>query len=143
MTLDTKLLDYRNQIFDADQKQQESFDKTLITLSGGALGITFAFIKDIIGSNPIICPILISIAWILWGLSLCSTLFSFYASHLSLTKLISEIDDVLKSKQVNNLFENFSNNPYRKITKFLNISSAILFALGVILTAIFSFLNIT
>ena len=66
MTLDTKLLDYRNQIFDADQKQQESFDKTLITLSGGALGITFAFIKDIIGSNPIICPILISIAWIRW-----------------------------------------------------------------------------
>ncbi|WP_134984071.1 hypothetical protein [Xanthomonas axonopodis] len=45
--------EYRQWLVVAEQKAQEDYDKTVLTLSGGALGISFAFVKDIVGQNPI------------------------------------------------------------------------------------------
>lgn len=47
-----------------------------------ALGISFAFIKDLIGSGLIIHPGLLFAAWLSWGLSIVSTLASFFFSEL-------------------------------------------------------------
>lgn len=38
---------------DADQQAQTDYEKTVLSLSGGALGISFAFVKDIVGSKPL------------------------------------------------------------------------------------------
>jgi len=134
-------MEYRNQLIAADQTQQESFDKTVLALSGGALGVTFAFIKDIVGSGTIISPLLITLAWILWGLSVCFNLISFFSSHLSLISIIQDIDESIKK----NTFENFLEKPNVKsrgiFTSILNILSGSFFVIGVILTAIFVFEN--
>ena len=51
---------YRDFLIAAEQKSQEDYDKTVIALSGGALGISFAFATDIVGgqslTQPICCP---------------------------------------------------------------------------------------
>lgn len=39
---------YRDLLQDLSVKSQEQYDKTVITLSTGALGLSFAFIKDVV-----------------------------------------------------------------------------------------------
>ena len=47
--------EYRNGLIAAEQKSQDDYDKTIISLSGGALAISVVFIKDIMGnSEPIL-----------------------------------------------------------------------------------------
>jgi hypothetical protein len=63
------LSDYRKHLQTAEQKSQEDFDKTVLSLSGGALGISFIFLKDVIGPNPVVSPNLLFTAWVAWGSS--------------------------------------------------------------------------
>ena len=49
-----ELKEFRSFIRAADQKAQEDFDKTVLVLSGGALGISMTFLKDIAGDDPLV-----------------------------------------------------------------------------------------
>ena len=51
--MDKTLQEYRAHLVSAAQKAQEDFDKTLLALSGGALGVSFAFVKDIVGDGSV------------------------------------------------------------------------------------------
>ena len=75
--MDEQLKEYRNWLIAAEQKAQEDFDKTVLSLSGGALGISFAFVKDIVGDQPLIKTKFLLTAWIAWGnqCDLCSCFF--------------------------------------------------------------------
>lgn len=42
---------YRDLLQELSVKSQEQYDKTVITLSTGALGLSFAFIKDVVDIN--------------------------------------------------------------------------------------------
>ena len=85
--------DYRKFLIAAELKTQEDFDKTVLSLSGGALGISFVFLKDVIGANPIAQPFLLLMAWISWAFSTFAVLASYYLSHLALRKAIAQVDD--------------------------------------------------
>ena len=63
------LADYRKWLVSAEQKSQEDFDKTILSLSGGALGISFVFLKDVIGPLPILQPGFLLAAWLAWRLA--------------------------------------------------------------------------
>ena len=65
-TRSTEMAKYREWLVVAEQKSQENFDKTVLTLSGGALGISFAFLKDIVGPQPIILSVFLLTAWFAW-----------------------------------------------------------------------------
>jgi len=47
--MNENLQEYRKHLVAAEQQVQADFDKTVLSLSGGALGISFAFVK-----NPVI-----------------------------------------------------------------------------------------
>ena len=89
---DEPLKEYRVYLLDSEQKAQEEFDKTVLTLSGGALGISFAFIKDIVGPHPVVNVGYLFVAWILWGLSVTAVLASYFTSHLALRHAIKQVD---------------------------------------------------
>ncbi len=74
---------YRNHLVLAEQKSQDDFDKTVLSLSGGALGISFAFVKDMIGENPIVHPTWLWLSWVIWAFSSLAVLASFFMSHLA------------------------------------------------------------
>lgn len=126
--------DYRKHLVDARQKAQEDYDKSVLSLSGGALGVSFAFVKDIIGDDQIVASFLLMLAWGLWGLSSLFILISFYMSHLSLDRAIQQIDK--------------GQYPYRPggvavhITNFLNAAGGIMFFLGICSIAAFVFFNL-
>ena len=61
---DDGLKEYIQHLVLAGQKAQEDCDKTVLTLSGKPLGISFAFIKDYLGEKPIKDQSFLMSAWI-------------------------------------------------------------------------------
>jgi len=90
---DQDLARHRAALLEGDRAQSELFDKTLITLSGGALAVSLTFLHDIVGGVPAHgtrCALLA--AWVLLVVSLFSTLFSFKASQRALRAEAKAID---------------------------------------------------
>ncbi len=127
--LPPELIAYRDFIIDAEQKSQDSYDKAVLSLSGGALGISIAFIKDIIGSKPFSMKLFLFFSWGLWGVSILCILFSYFFSIKALRKTRRQID---KGK----IFDEKPGGKYSKLTDRLNIISGICFAIGVLLITV-------
>jgi hypothetical protein len=130
------LSDYRKLLVSAEQASQEQFDKTVLSLSGGALGISFVFLKDVIGSSPVLKPSLLIASWIAWALSSFAVLASFYLSHLALRRAIKQVDD-------GTIYNHRAGGPFSIITAILNASGAILFFVGVCSITAFSSANLS
>lgn len=136
MTQEEQLLEYRKWLVAAEQKSQEDFDKTVLSLSGGALGISFVFLKDVVGTNPILQPSFLFTAWIAWAFSTFAVLVSYFLSHLALRHAIAQVDtDSIYSKRPGGLFA--------QSTAILNALGAILFLLGVCLITAFASANLS
>jgi len=82
----------REHLIEASQKSQEDYDKTLITLSGGALAVTFGFLKDVVGLSAGGSRTTLLIAWACWCASLACTLFSFLMSVGALRLAVTQLD---------------------------------------------------
>lgn len=139
--MDKSLQEYRTHLVNAEQKAQEDYDKTVITLSGGALGISFAFIKDIIGNNPITFKEILVMGWVCWGLSITLVLISYFLSHLALRKAINQFDTAVKNSNIGEIYSQRVGGSYSLITAILNIFGGLLFLAGVILITIFVWHN--
>ena len=57
---------YRTELLQTVQKLNESYDKIIITLSGGALGLSVIFLKDVIKDNKLESPELLIWSWALF-----------------------------------------------------------------------------
>ena len=65
--MDKALADYRQHLVLAAQKAQDDYDKTLLSLSGGALGVSFAFVDKFVKAGVVQNPRLLIFAWVCWG----------------------------------------------------------------------------
>ena len=128
--MDEQMQAYRSQLLAAEQKMQEDFDKTVLSLSGGALGISFAFITDVVGEGPLVQKSLLLAAWVVWGLSVTCVLASFYVSHLALRRAITQTDS-------GRIHQEWPGGRYDKVTAVLNAGGGLLFFLGVVLVVVF------
>ncbi|MBU0586612.1 hypothetical protein KJ780_03800, partial [Candidatus Micrarchaeota archaeon] len=127
---DINNLKYRRTLETLKQESQRSYDKAVLSLSGGALGISFAFISKFIGDSQVVCPGWLLTAWISWGISITSILFSFYFSNIALRKAINQVDSgTIQSERPGGLFD--------KVTATLNAFGGILFLIGVFSIIIF------
>lgn len=130
--MDDSLKEHRKHLVSAEQKAQEDYDKTLVSLSGGALGISFIFLKDIVGLVNVNQKYLLFISWLCWGISIMLVLFSFFTSILALRKAIAQCDS-----QEEEPIKELAGGVFAKVTNVLNISGGILFFVGILLIAIF------
>ena len=128
------LKDYRALLIAAEQQAQEQYDKTILTLSGGAFGISFAFVDKVAGANPVLTEWLLG-AWLLWGLSITSILFSFFFSNKALRKTIEQVDE-------ETLYEETPGGHYTGITSTLNVLGGTFFFLGAVALVVFVYHNI-
>ena len=130
------LSEYRKQLIEASQKSQEDFDKTVLLLSTGALGISFAFVKDILGSQPITSANLLIAAWAAWALSAFAVLSSYFLSHKALRKAISQVDEKTIRAEI-------PGGCFAHATEVLNILGALLFLIGLCCMIVFSSDNLS
>lgn len=125
---------YRKHLVEARQKAQEDYDKTVLSLAGGALGISFAFVKDIAGPGPVLVPFWLMAAWACWGVSSLCVLISFYTSHIGLDRSIQHIDR-----------GEFTYRPGGTaviLTNILNAVGGLSFVLGIGAISVFVYLNV-
>ena len=64
----------------------DQFDKKVFALTGGAFGVSFAFLKDIVGPGVVAHKGVLVAAWIFWCTTLFVNLTSFYFSHLAMRR---------------------------------------------------------
>jgi hypothetical protein len=132
MAMEKEIKDYRLHLVDARQKAFDDFDKTVITLSGAALGVSITFFKDLIGPGATFVSGLL-LSWTFWSLSLLAVLVSYFVSQLTLDKAIAQIDSDARPSR--------PGGTPAKITKILNLTGGGFFLLGLILFMVFVYQN--
>ncbi len=137
---------YRQSLIEAEKQGQDSFDKTVLSLSGGALGISFVFIKDIIGVGAIVLPHLLLAAWVCWALSMLAILVSFYTSNRALRKAIEQCDNGTIQRGPAKPSDTPGCEPpggyFAKVTKNLNLAGIVFLILGIAVMCAFVYFNL-
>lgn len=90
--MDEQLREYRQHLVLAEQKAQEVYDKTVLSLSGGALGISFAFVDKFLTCDTVNNTAYLECAWFCWGLSVAVVLASHFFSQRALRRAIEQVD---------------------------------------------------
>lgn len=117
-------------LIESEHTSTESFDKTVLYLSGGALGLSMAFLQNIIGSAKAVQVCYLVAAWVSWALSLIFTGSSFWFSAAAMRKAIRQLDEQTIGQ------ENPGGwwSPATKVTTFLGGAA---FIVGVIAMIVF------
>ena len=123
------LTSYRDHLVLARQKAVEDADKTVLSLSGGALGVSFAFLNDVAGPNPMALPLLVT-AWSMWGISIVVVLTSYFFSFKTLTKTIAQVD-------ADTVYKEKPGGWFAPATIVCNLLGGVSFALGVLFIGLF------
>ena len=121
----TQIDNYRQHLMAAEQKSQSEYDKWVITLSGGALGVSFAFLKDVVGTKSIVSTGWLLAAWICWALGISSGLASHFFSSLALRRAIKQTDEKI-------IYVIRPGGWMSGLTFGLNIAAGVLFLCGVL-----------
>lgn len=125
-----ELDDYRKHLATAEQKVQEEFDKTIVTLSGGGLGISLTFVDKFIKSGVPVDVTLLYYTWIAWATSVGVIFASHFCS-------IRALRCALKQAYEGSVYSRRPGGRWAILTEILNISGAILFIAGLILIILF------
>jgi hypothetical protein len=121
---------YRQHLVLAEQKAQEDFDKTVITLSGGALGLSFAFLDKVVGTKAPASTALLFYAWWSWGISLGVVLLGYLFSIRAIRRAIKQTDS-------GSIYIRRPGGLASLLTEASNLLGAILFFVGLLLIGIF------
>ncbi len=130
------LLKHREILFEQVSNQLQTFDKTILGVSSGALGISIAFVDKFSGPDPVFTVLLFA-SWISFATSICFNIISnLTSSHDALTE-IRKIDNCLRTS-TEYLDER---NLFRRSTEYLNYAALVLFFIGVLLLALHAYQN--
>ncbi len=121
--MDEELKKYRLHLVDTMRKVSKSYDKTIITLSSGALALSLTFIKNFINEKQIFNPELLFISWVLLSLSLSIVLLSLFFARLAFKQAIEQVD-------AGTIYKTKVGGAYGKVTGILHSSGAILLITG-------------
>jgi hypothetical protein len=127
---------YRARLQELEQKAQEAYDHAVLALSGGALGVSLAFLKDIVKPGQAQDAWLAGIAWAAWCASLACTLWSHYWSTRALRRAVEELDagEAKRKSRLGGLAD--------ELTVGLNFAAGVAFIIGAASFAMFAFRNL-
>ena len=123
---------YLDKIYEAYFESAKQFDKHILFIASGALGISFSFIKDIVDLKYSIYNFILIVSWIDLAVVILLSLISHYISKQALNeklKLFYHKEQTKADKLNSNV-------------KCLNISMIIMLVFGIILLVTFVGINI-
>lgn len=127
---------YRQSLLAAEQTMQGEYDKGVLTLSAGALGISLLFLKDVVGTRPLVHSWCLLAAWTVWGLSIAFVLTSYFTSTKALRRAVMDTD-------LKNIYVTLAESCWATATKVLNAAGGICFFIGIVLLVTFVSFNLT
>lgn len=133
--MDEKLEKYREYLLDVERQLKDKYEKLVVALAGGSLGLSITFLKDIVGDTEPVCAWTLLIAWAMFVISIGCTLGAIYFGMEAYRKAILQVDD-------GSIREQKAGGKFARITKLLHKIAAIALILGLVLISIFAFLNL-
>lgn len=134
-TFTEQVENYRARLFELEQQMQISYDKAVMTLSGGALGVSLTFIRDIADKTALHASGWLLAAWLCWGVSVTCVLFSFFSSSLALRRAARQTDE-------RTIYLEAVGGGWNCATMILNPLAGVLFLFGVVSICVFVGRNI-
>lgn len=132
----SEYLDTRKLLQECEGRAAERFDKFLLTVSSGGLGLSLTFVREI-GGEDASCRALVGFSWLFFGLAIVAILGSLLVSQKVFRRQV-EIWDVMYHSdgtvQEKNEFQGY--------TTQLNYVAMGCFVLGVIFVAVFALTNL-
>jgi len=138
----------RSKELESQLQVSERFEKSLILISGGALGLSMTFIKEVV-SAPLIYSCLLYLAWFSLAGSLCLCVVSLFCSLRAIARKIINLDEnelrqriiegTAQQNESNRQFEknDINSNPYGTVVKWLNFIAVGCFVVGIIALTFF------
>ena len=123
---------YLEQLNKAYIESSSQFDKQILFIASGALGISLAFIKDIVKLDIATSKNLLLLSWIFFGAVILICILSHYTSLKAINFKIENLYQ--KKDKTSKLFDFF--------TKLFNILMILFLAAGLILLFVFIGINI-
>ncbi len=133
--------EHRRKVWEDLKSGSENFDKYMVTLSSGALGISLTFIKDIVPlKQAVFVPALI-VSWVSFVACILTTLISFRLSIRSLEKMMPYLDAYYLKGETEAFNQHLKSLSTRAVDWCANIGIG-LFISGLILTMLFVSKNV-
>ena len=133
--MDENLKSYRLDLVETEKKLKENYDKLIVTLSGGALALSIAFIKDIVNLETAQSTWLLLMAWAGFILSLAAVLGALSFGIEAHRHAIYQVDD-------DSIYDTKPGGWFSRFTKALHRASAIFLLLGLISISAFAYTNV-
>jgi len=124
--------DYWHQLFDLYKESSSQFDKQILYISSGALGLTFSFIKDIVDIGTAQYKPMLLIGWLILIIVVLISLFSHYFSMKSLNQRMEDVEAASSPKA----------DKFNKIVSCLNLIMLLALSSGILFIIIFTFINL-
>jgi len=131
--------EHKNQAWNDVQSSTKSFEQSLLAVSSGALGVSLAFVKDIVPLKQAICLNLLFASWVCFAACIILTVFSSPLSIAAQRKYVGYIwKFYMEGRQ-----EYFDKRSW--YSRALTISTwlaALLFLVGLTCTVVFCIKNV-
>lgn len=125
---------YREELISLLHKSQDSFEKQLSYISAGSLALSIGFIKDVVKLPTADCKCLLSIGWILLGLTLLLNCISHIWAATLHARTIDEMNnDKYDADKIRGRYKSMTN---------LNWGTIATMVVGIILIIVFVIINI-
>jgi len=138
LEIDAKaFLDHRQRLDELRVSQITAFDKAVLSLSTGAIGLSLLILQWISGRQNPVEMWAIGFAWVLLLLAILANLTSYHMSFEDVSREIAKIDrDIEAGRRLSE-----DGNIFRTATLFFNRASLACFAVGTILLFWFAYSN--
>lgn len=125
---------YLDSLRECEHHAIDQFDKTILALTSGAFGVSFAFLKDVVKPEVVTHKGWLIAAWTFWCITLGASLFAFYCAHMGMRYAQRNFPKIRD--------ENLIGGIWHKFVMWLNPSTGITFMLGLISMSVFVTYNI-
>ncbi len=130
--------DLRDELYKRQLSNTESFDKSVLSLSSAGLAISLTFIKFIVPIEQAQFLFFLYSSWVLFGLSIVSTITSLITSQFGIDKQLLYAEEYYINEKEEYLNKN---NIAADATIWLNRISALFFILAIASVVTFATLN--
>jgi len=128
----------RAHLMSALLSSHEQYDRAILTLSTGLLGLSVAFVRPNTGTPAAQMSCTLVLSWLCLLVAIIATVLSLLASQLATRRAIDDAHNLYRLKKLETLQ---STNAWSEVTKVLNLCSAAGFLLGAVLTVVFVILT--
>lgn len=132
--MDSDLKEYRSNLLKTIDKLNDNYDKLILTLSGGALGLSITFLKDVVKDKSIEMTVYLFVAWCLFVLSLSCVLGSELFGIAANKKAVNQVD-------LGKIYEELPGGIFSKLTTAMHYLSTVFLIAGLFFIIIFVYIN--